>query len=118
MKKITFIACLTIFTLTSCLTQNEKELITAQVQFVSDRAQMNFTMDSIQEATNFKIRIHRIFPESEWDYQTSIHMGGWRHQWNQPYKIEKDRNLTFESYMSYCEAMNLDPKDYIQVLSR
>ncbi len=37
-------------------------------------------------------------------------------EWNKPYDIKKDRNITTDKYMDYCKAHNLDPETYYKFL--
>jgi hypothetical protein len=117
MKK--FLIILVIISVYSCgLSESDKENIRITINLHNIDVKHKFSMDSIQEATNKKINLLGVIPENQWDDHVKIHMAVFKNEWNNPYKIERDYNLTLESYLSYCKTMGYDSKTYIDVLTK
>jgi hypothetical protein len=75
-----------------------------------------FSQDSIKEATNVEIQ-HIGIRKSLVDSVIKTHMVVYSNEWNDPYDIKKDRFLTYEKYLEYCKAHNLDATTYYKFIN-
>jgi hypothetical protein len=106
----------------SCgLTDSEKESIKFSINLHNMNQHLKFSLDSIQEATNYEISelvgVIQI-PKKERYRFIGAHMAVWCDEWNDPYRIERDYNLTLDSYLLYCKTMGYDPKTYINIINK
>jgi len=115
----TILFILTMF-ITSCgLNESDKESIKFGISLHNLNQHQKFTMDSIEAVSKYKIiELLGVIPEKDWDKFINPHMEVYKSEWNEPYQIEKDYNLTLESYLSYCKTMGYDPKTYINILNK
>ena len=105
--------------LVSCgLSDSEKESMNISITIHNNDAKLKFDLDSLQEVTNYKIKLLGVIPKNEWDSRINSYMMSFRNHWNDPYKIERDYNLTLESYLTYCKTMGYDPKTYIDIINK
>lgn len=99
----------------SGLSKEKKNSINLYIRIHNAKVQTDFSLDSIEETTAIKIRYVSLPKDRVNDYIVS-HMGVFEDQWNQPYDIRKDKNLTLEKYLDYCKANNKDPETYYKYL--
>lgn len=103
----------------SCgLSKSDEENIRFLIGMHNNDIRLQYALDSIEAASDYKISLIRVIPENEQDQYIQTHMTVFENEWNSPYKIEKDYNLTLESYLSYCETMGYDPKTFIDILTK
>ena len=103
----------------SCgLSESEKANIKFSIDLHNNDNYFQYRSDSREVASNYKISLIGLIPENEQDQYIQTHMEVFENEWNSPYKIEKDYNLTLESYLSYCETMGYDPKTFIDILTK
>jgi|LakMenE01Jun11ns_1017448.scaffolds.fasta_scaffold9245467_2 hypothetical protein len=117
MKKT--ILTLTIFISSCGLNESDKSYINHSLSIHNISQHLNFTRDSIDEATNYTIiELLGVVPKKDWDKFVNEHMAVYKNEWNKPYQIEKDYNLTLDEYLSYCKTMGYDPKTYVNLLNK
>ena len=103
----------------SCgLSESDMAGIQLSIDIHNSDNRLQYRLDSIQEVSDYKISLLGIIPENQWGKYIEPHMNVFENEWNSPYKIEKDYELTMESYLSYCETMGYDPKTFIHILNK
>lgn len=114
---ILFIACNQ--TTENGLTSEEEKVLVAKINEFTYDKYYDFKSDSIRERGNYEIELIRTtdLPRTKISEFAQTHIESWVvNTYNKPYKIEKDFKLNLKSYLSYCKAMNLDSKTYIDIL--
>lgn len=105
---ITFISC--------GLSKKEKDQIQFYINLHNSSTKLKFNLDSIKEASNIKMKYLDMKGTTELNQYIQSHMKVFANEWNKPYDIKRDRFLTLESYLKYCEAHNYKPKEYIKFI--
>ena len=121
MKKLVIPVLLVILStvLNSCgISESDKASISVSIELHNIDTRLQYGLDSIEAASDYKISLIGVIPENEQDQYIQTHMAVFENEWNSPYKIEKDHKLTLESYLSYCETMGYDPKTFIDILNK
>jgi len=106
--------------LLSCRNENlsdeQKKLLETTITRHNIVTEDRFAQDSIHE-----LQIHRLKYQQKnaagFQEYLKAHMIYFSNSWNRPYDIKKDRKLTLQSYLDYCEANNLKPLEYINQIN-
>lgn len=116
--KLAYITILSVlvFSCHSGVSAKKKAEIEFAIKFHSTNINSVFVQDSIMAETDYRIRNIRRIPKDSIDKYAKTEMKVYSNNWNKPYDIKKDRQLTFDKYMDYCKANNLDPDTYYKFL--
>jgi Mg2+ and Co2+ transporter CorA len=104
-----------IFSCASHLTEEDKTQLSKKIESRNTLLRLKFVADSSAEVIKI---VKENYPKPEHaikDYLKS-HMDSFSTNWNNPYAIKKDRNLTLDKYLNYCRENKTDPKDYINYM--
>lgn len=115
MKTIFTILTIALFSCSNSLSDSKKASIKLSIDLHNVNTSLKYKLDSIDEATNYKIRLFKAKIKEDKDY-TETHMAVFANQWNDPYDIQKDRFLTVEKYLDYCKANGLNAESYHKFL--
>lgn len=97
------------------LSKTEKNQLEFEIKMHNDKVSLNYRLDSLNEESSLKTMTRQNPKLIDSEYRRS-HMSLFERSWNRPYDIKKDRFLTLESYLKYCEAHNYKPKEYIKFI--
>lgn len=101
------------------LSDYDKNLIQINLDLLLINSHHDFAIDSLREVSKFKEKHDKpIYPDKLKRDHLKSHMAVFANEWNKPYKLEKDRFITVESYVEYCKAYKYDPVDYLAVLNK
>lgn len=98
------------------LSEETKGSIKLYIDMHNVKTGTKFSMDSIDEATRYKISIIQYKNDVDVEDFTKTHMEVFANEWNKPYSIQKDRFLTMDRYLEYCKANNLDAETYYKFI--
>jgi hypothetical protein len=116
MKKfITLLCFITAISCNSKKSDTNKAEVQASIQIHNLIVKGRFQQDSLKEKTSVEIQ-HIGIRKSLVDSVIQTHMTVYSNEWNEPYDIKRDRFLTFEKYMEYCKAHNVDAKTFYKFL--
>ena len=97
------------------LTEQQKTELKQSIEMHNVAAQKKFMSDSVQKAQHYRIGYVGLAEDTVEKY-LKLQMVDYYKDWNKPYDIQKDRNLTLESYLEYCKTHNYLPAEYIKNL--
>lgn len=101
----------------SCgMSKDEKSKIETMIILHNVNVGGRFASDSIKEMERLTIENLRIHKEPEFEDYLRTKGRTYKNNWNTPYEISKDFNLTFDKYTEYCEANNKDPKTFYKFM--
>lgn len=97
------------------LNNEKKETIQSMIRMHNINVETKFTLDTIEEKTNLRIKYLGL-PETQVQNYIDAHLKVFENEWNKPYDIRKDKSLTLEKYLEYCEANNKNPETYYKFM--
>ena len=115
MKYILLVTAL--FTIVSCgISANDKDRINFFINFHNTNVYGDFQLDSIRHDGD--LRINYIDLKNSPQLISYLESSGqvYKNNWNKPYSISKDYELTFDKYLEYCKANNKDIKTYYKFI--
>jgi len=116
MRILITIVLLTLLSCKSGLTESEEKTINLSLTLHNQNARLKFALDSIEEVTKYRIEHIATKNHPDFDKWLQSHMDVFENEWNSPYDIKKDRNLTMDKYLDYCKAYNHDPKAFYKFM--
>lgn len=116
MKILTAIL-LSVTILLSCgLSKSKKEHIRTMILLHNSKAYYKFSVDSLKEMERESIRYIKIHKTEEFKEYLRAHGITFKNQWNQPYEISKDYNLSLDKYIEYCKANGKDVETFYKFM--
>ncbi len=110
-----------VFLIAACnggdLSKSKKDAIQFTLEIHNSNPELKFKLDSVTEGSNFEISLLKYHLSK--DSSTSLikrQMKIFANDWNTPYDIKKDRDITLDKYVDYCKDNKYDPETYYKVL--
>lgn len=116
-----YVLIISLFLLVSCgnsaMSESKKEYIKTVLLIHNINTHIRFVEDSLREGEKFQTSLIGLkFSKDSVEAFSKVHGKVFANEWNDPYDIKKDQFLTFEKYIDYCKAHNLDEKSYFEFL--
>ncbi len=80
-------------------------------------ADLQYKLDSIDAATAYEASLLKLqLTKAKQDSFVINQMAPFKYDWNKPYDIKKDREITLQKYLDYCKANGYDPETYYKTI--
>lgn len=112
MTKIRTAILLSVVLIGCGISATDKENIEASIAIHNSRVGQEYVKDSLDADTKFQIENIRIKDDPQFQLLLIRNGLSFKNNWNRPYTIEKDYELTYEKYLEFCDKNNKDEKTF------
>lgn len=92
----------------------DKDLLKAQISIHNERAATAYQAAALKAEEGYQIQY---LNQPQADRLIQLQMENFSREWNDPYTIEKDSTLTYESVTEYCKKNSLDKEKFLAELN-
>lgn len=98
------------------MSPSERSNIELMISLHNTKAYMQFIKDSMSEMGKVKVNYIQLKNTKELNEYLESHGAVFKNQWNSPYKIERDFDLTYDKYIEFCKANKKDQKIFYKFI--